>query len=117
MVLKIKDIKWHLALLDDVDYNKKHGTDSLGITESEHRIIDFKKSAFSESLIRHELMHAYISSCCIASMGELTDIDMEEICAEIVGDHGKQIVQRSARIYKKLKHIKEPKKKNEEVLK
>lgn len=103
--IKIKDVNWTTEILDDNIYIKQHDDTSLGITDSDTKNIHFRKSAFSESLVRHELMHAYVSSCCVDSMSEMEPEDMEELCCEIIGMHGKQIMNLSARVFKRLKKL------------
>jgi len=100
--VNIKDIKWTFDILLDQEYEQKHGTSSHGITDKDALEVDFKLTSFSIRLIRHELFHTYISSCCINSINELDENSIEELGAEIVEFHLDDIQRISKKIYKEL---------------
>lgn len=83
----IKGMEWKFYAQATSTYNRKHGTDSHAITYTKEKEIYFKLSELSPDYIRHELMHAYVMSCSINS-SSLTADQMEEVCAEIFGEHG-----------------------------
>lgn len=99
----IKDVSWTFEVLDDKAYEFKHGKDSHGITISSSQAVYLKLSDFSQNLVRHELLHVYISSCCVSSVQDLESSDMEEICAEVIEHHLEDIVKHSKSIYNKLR--------------
>ena len=101
--VRIKDIEWIFELMNQEDYEEKNGKDSQGITIKDKLKVEFSIDHFSLSLIRHELMHVYFSSCCIGSTGEMTVDDYEEIAAEIIEFHGEDICRTSKKIFNTLK--------------
>jgi len=98
----IKEIQWSFILLDNGAYCSKHGKDSHGITVSDTLTVYFNKKWFSERLVRHELFHAYMASCCINSTNDLSSEDMEEIAAEVYEFHAKTLDIKSKEIYDQL---------------
>lgn len=98
----IKEIQWHFVLLDNGAYCSKHGKDSHGITKSENLTVYFNKKYFSERLVRHELFHAYMASCCINSCNDISSEDMEEIAAEVYEFHAETLNKKSLQIYEAL---------------
>ena len=88
--LKIKGIDWTVYLQSDSAYSRSHGTDSSAIMSPEDNEIFFKKSKIRPYLVRHELFHAYISSCNTNS-SNLTPDQIEELCVEVYGDHGPEM--------------------------
>jgi hypothetical protein len=87
---KIKGIEWKFYAQASSTYNRKHGTDSHAITYTKDHEIYFKLSELSPDYIRHELMHAYVM-CCSINSSSLTADQMEEVCAEIFGEHGAEM--------------------------
>jgi hypothetical protein len=63
----------------------------------------FSKKWFSLKLVRHELFHAYIASCCICSTNNIDSDDMEEICAEVYEFHADTLNRKVEEIWERLK--------------
>ncbi len=101
--IRIKDIEWQVELLSDLDYEDKHGKDSQGITNKDTKVVNLKKASFSVELIRHELVHVYLSSCCIDSCPTINAEDYEEVFAEIIAYHGEDICKYAKKLYNSLK--------------
>ena len=99
----IKDIPWTVKLLLDKDYEDKNGKGSQAITHKDDKIIEIKQQYLCTHVIKHELFHAYCSSCCIDSMTDLETHDMEEIAAEIMAYHAEDISKLSTKLYNTLK--------------
>ena len=97
--LSIKDVPWTFEVLDDDDYEKKHGKDSHGITDKYELTVDFKRSSFSLKLVQHELFHVYATSCCVNSIPNLDDASLEELGAEIVEFHLADLSKHSKKIH------------------
>jgi len=98
----IKDIDWEFVVVEDNTYDRIYGRDSHGITIKDVLSVYIRKSSLSKKLIIHELLHVYVSSCCINSMTELQTSDMEELCAEILEFHIDELVNHAKKIYNKL---------------
>ena len=105
----IKDIDWIIKLQDDKTYELQHGNDSDGLTRGGSQKIYIKKSKLTKRLITHELLHAYVASCCVHSIEDLSVSGMEELCAEILEFHLEQIAELSDLLYNKLKAKKKAK--------
>jgi uridine kinase len=86
MKIRILNIEWNLILCSDSYYKKKHGSDSRAMLYENTKTIYFCKSELDLNLIRHELLHAFVSSSSIRS-SKLNASQMEELCAEIVAHH------------------------------
>jgi hypothetical protein len=86
----IKGIEWKVYAQSTAAYNRAHGTDSHAITYYKDRLIYFKLSELASSYVRHEIMHAYVASCNTNSSNLVPD-QVEELCAEIYGDHGPEM--------------------------
>lgn len=84
--LKIKGIEWVVYLQTDAAYVRSHGKDSSAIMSPEDHEIFFKKSGIRPEFVRHELFHAYLASCSTNS-SNLTALQIEELCAEVYGEH------------------------------
>lgn len=101
--IKIKDIQWEFTIQNDKTYEKRMGKDSSGATDKGAQTVYFKRSDFSQKLVRHELFHVYYASCCTSSAHGIEAYDAEEIAAEIIEFHLKDIMKNSKIIYNALK--------------
>ena len=72
--------------MTDKAYEKRYGTDSVGITDSDNYTVAIKKSHLGLPVLRHELGHTFYNSCCITSANLSAD-DVEEIFCEILAHH------------------------------
>lgn len=84
---KIKDIEWEFILQTSSAYTRMHGKDSSAITYLNERKVYFNVNGLIPAHVRHELMHVYVASSGTNSSGLNAD-QIEELCAEIYGDHG-----------------------------
>ena len=100
--ITIKDIPWTVQAIPEQMYLLAIGSDSMGVTDKNTREITLSRAHLSTELIRHELFHAYCSSCCIDSTHQLTTDDFEEIAAEIVGYHAEDICKTAKKLYNTL---------------
>jgi hypothetical protein len=84
---KIKGYEWTFHAQSNAAYVRKHGSDSHAITYPVERDVYFNISTLAPSYVRHEVFHAYVTSCSFSS-SHLDKDQMEELCAELYGDHG-----------------------------
>jgi len=57
--LSINDDLWLCKLLKKEDYEKLHGTDSLGMTITSKKELHFLAESISKGIIAHEVMHLF----------------------------------------------------------
>lgn len=96
VILPIKGSKWTFKLVNDKLYDKTHlnidgDEDSSAITLPVQREVHFRKSDITLSIIRHELLHVLVNSSLIGSSA-LSCHQMEELCAEIIGEHCSDLI-------------------------
>lgn len=89
--VSIKGLEWTVHLLGTRSY-KAHihpeDHDSYGITYINTRKIYVDRNCGNiKHYLTHELMHAYIASCCLNTTHELSLVDLEEQCCEIIAAH------------------------------
>jgi len=100
--LKFKGISWEIKLVQHEDYLTKFGEGSAGCTLKHDKEIYLSLKYFGMPLIKHEVLHAYSSSCCIDSCTDLDAADMEEIMAEIVSYHDTDMAKDCIIIHNKM---------------
>jgi hypothetical protein len=84
--VRIKGLEWTIFGQSNASYVREHGKDSGAITYPQDREIYFNTNHFTPGYVRHELLHAFVSSCGTNS-SSLTADQVEELCAEIVEEH------------------------------
>ena len=87
---KIKGYEWTFHAEKNATYIRKHGSDSHAITYPHEREIYFNSDSLAPDYLRHEIFHAYVASCSTNS-SSLSKDQMEELCAEIYGDHAPEM--------------------------
>ena len=87
---KIKGIEWKFYAQSPTTYSRRHGKDSHAITYTKDREIFFNINTLAPDYVRHEIFHAYVASSSVNSAG-LSNDQMEEICAELYGEHGPEM--------------------------
>ncbi len=88
--VKIKGLEWKFYAQSASSYVRKHGKDSHAITYTKDREVFFNINTLAPEYVRHELFHAYVASCSINS-SSLDAEQMEEVAAEIYGEHGPEM--------------------------
>lgn len=101
LALPIRGVTHKFRLLDDLNYDRTHGEDSNGITNSITWVVDFRASSFSIRLVRHELLHVYSNTSFLDSAG-ITATQLEECLAEVFGHFGPEMLKNADLIFKKL---------------
>jgi hypothetical protein len=99
MKIHVKGIEWSILLVPEDLYLSKFNEKSAGITRKDIKYVYYNNRFFNLRLVRHELMHMYVSSCCGDSMLDLSLYDFEELFAGIIEDHLDDIMEQSNNIY------------------
>jgi hypothetical protein len=101
VTIDIKGRPWKFVLLPDKRYDKLYNEDpedmSAAITLPGIYEVHFRKSDWDIVTIRHEIMHVLYNASLVSS-ADLKIHDVQEICAEIVGQHASEIVVWSDRV-------------------
>lgn len=103
LTINIKGRDWRFTLMPDKRFNKIHNPNDEGnaaMTVPSSYEVHFRKSDWDVATIRHELMHVLYNMSLVGS-AELSTTDVQEICAEIVGEHAIEIVLWADRISEK----------------
>jgi hypothetical protein len=86
----IKGHTWTFYAEKNTTYTRKHGSDSHAITYTHDREIYFNINSLAPDYVRHEIFHAYVASSSTNS-SNLDKDQMEELCAELYGEHGPEM--------------------------
>ncbi|NBO22292.1 hypothetical protein EBU94_02975 [bacterium] len=87
---KIKGIDWKFYAQSSATYSRRHGRDSHAITYTKDREVFFNINSLAPDYVRHEIFHAYVASSSVNS-ADLDKDQMEEVCAEVYGEHGPEM--------------------------
>jgi hypothetical protein len=92
--IPIKGRSWKFILMADRRFDKIHNIkeddSNVAMTVPGTYEVHFRKSDWNISTIRHEILHVLYSASLVGST-DLSVSDVQEICAEIVGEHGLEI--------------------------
>lgn len=100
IVLPIKGRDWTFSLIPDKRFDKLYNSDggsAVAMTVSNTYTVHFRKSDWDTVAIKHELLHVLFNMSLTGS-ADLTPLDVEEVCAEIVGHHAEEILLWTSRI-------------------
>lgn len=98
ITVKIMSKKWTIKFLSKDKYKRRNGKDSLGITYSDKRKIEFSPEGTNKETIAHELVHAYLAEIGTHCLN-LDEDSMEEMCAELFSKRGHEILKLSSTIF------------------
>lgn len=84
--LNIKGLDWKFKLYSNKEYIRLNGKSSQGFTMKAEREAHFNINYVETPLVLHELIHVYMSSCCIDS-AEIDAYEREEIFADVIAHH------------------------------
>ena len=95
ITINIKGRDWKFVVIADKTFDKKFNAipgddDGCAITLNDDKTVFIKKSSIHLPVIRHEIMHILVFSSLVES-SSLTALQMEELCCEIVGEHGQEL--------------------------
>lgn len=97
--------RWRVYGLDGFDYDRRFGTDSVGMCVTEERRIYFRLPDLNAETIRHELTHAYFEEMSVSALSLSTE-QVEELGCELVGKHGPTIVEVSELLFAGFRRLK-----------
>lgn len=103
ITIPIKGRDWKFVLMPDKRFDKLHNANDDGnvaMTCPTIYEVHFRKSDWDPATIRHEMLHVLYNMSLVGS-AELTAMQVQETCAEIVGQHAIEIVLWSDRITEK----------------
>lgn len=103
ITINIKGRDWKFVLMPDKRFDKIHNSNDDGnvaMTCPTIYEVHFRKSDWDPATIRHEILHVLFNMSLVGS-AELTATQVQETCAEIVGQHSIEIVLWSDRITEK----------------
>lgn len=100
MRLKIIDSYWKVKLITRDQFNAEFESGEA-LTDTDGKTVYFIKGAVNENVVRHEIFHVYFSHTLITS-SDLTMDQTEEVAAELIGKYGKDIIEVSDKLYKRL---------------
>lgn len=90
LTVNIKGHDWLVVGMTSSAYVRKHGNDSGAIMNFQERKMFFNLSSVTPYYVRHEVLHAFVSSSSTAS-ARLTVDQIEELCADLYGEHGPEM--------------------------
>lgn len=105
MEIIIKGVKYKVTLETKKEYIKKHTDGSYAHLDKLTKTLAFRTDHISKKIIMHEVMHAYINACHLASCNDISMDDFEEIVCELVEEHHSDIGKTTNQIYKYLKEV------------
>lgn len=104
LTLNIKGRDWTFKLLANKAFDKIHNESendsNVAMTIPSSYEVHFRKSDWNNATIRHELLHVLFNMSLVGST-DIKPIDVQEICAEIVGEHSPEIILWADRIAEK----------------
>ena len=104
ITIPIKGRDWKFVLMPDKRFDKlhNHNEDDTNVAMTCPTIyeVHFRKSDWDVATIRHEMLHVLYNMSLVGSTN-MTPGDVQELCAEIVGQHAIEIVLWSDRITEK----------------
>lgn len=101
--INIKGRDWRFLLLPDKRFDKIHNPSDDGnvaMTLPTQYEVHFRRSDWDAATIRHEMLHVLYNMSLVGS-ANLDVTDVQEICAEIVGQHLPEMVLWTDRIIEK----------------
>lgn len=92
---------WEIRLLKKKKYQKKNGSDSVGITYIDKRRIDIGQGGKDKETFIHELVHAYLAELCVYT-ADLGDEELEEVFSELMAKRGYELLAKADYLFSKL---------------
>jgi hypothetical protein len=103
LIIDIKGVPYKVLLQDKEKYQKSHGGNSYAHVNKHTKEIVFRKDHIEKRIVIHEVVHAFLNQCHLASCNDLSVEDFEEIVCELMEDHLLDITKVSNTIFKELR--------------
>ncbi len=108
--IDVRGITYKICLLSDKKYKKLH-PDTEACMLVDEREIHFNERYHELTTIKHEIAHAFIKSCFLDLIDEVSISDFEEVVCEVISHFDYKMIEISENIQKEIKKaIKEEKK-------
>ncbi len=101
---KVLNKDWTAKFLKTKAFYKTFEEDCTASAEIEDRIVWFNLDKFNEEVVRHELTHAYLEEMAYNSL-TLDKEQNEEFTCELVGKHGRDLVEIGLSIFNHVKGV------------
>ncbi len=96
LTVQIKGADWKVVAMPSAMFKRANG-DCGAVTYPEDQEMHFNLNSFNPGLVRHELIHAYVSASNVESASPTAD-QIEELAASIYQYHGPEMSQLVDRI-------------------
>ena len=102
--IEIMGQDWYVTCIEESEYKNIYAEDmeAEAFTDPSLNTITINDTYLTVETVTHELVHAYVSACCIAHPAIEKD-SFEEIMCDLFGKYGRDIVKQADAIYHKLK--------------
>lgn len=99
--VNVRGFSFECRLFADIEFNRIHNEEGLeAVTIWPTKRIDFKVSTFTQEIVKHEILHAFLYTS-LNETANLDAISKEENAAEVFAYFGEQMIQISKEIYKR----------------
>lgn len=102
MKITILNQKWTCVSYRLKTYNRRCGSDSVALCETDIRKISFLKDGLTIETVIHELVHAYAAELSFAEL-DLDEDQAEEFWCELFARQGIHILTLASEIFNELK--------------
>lgn len=83
----VGDESWQIILLSKSAYIEKFGKETVAMCDTSEQTISFNIEEYTEEILAHELMHAYISLLMLNDCNHIHIADFEELICNIMGKY------------------------------
>lgn len=102
--ISIKGEKWKVFVFESEEFVNKFGEGMEGFTDTKRKQIFFDSEDLDQEVIRHELVHGYVSALRLEA-ASLTSDQLEEIYAELFAKDGPAIIKQASALFSKLRDL------------
>lgn len=106
-VVKIHNDDWLIVLMPPKAFKSHFPKNAVAVTQrdwDETKIMAFRPDFITESIVIHEVTHAYFTYTCNSS-ASLNAHQVEETMCDLFATEGRDILQTSRQIYRALRRL------------